>query len=653
VILLSLLAATPALTQCIDCDNDGYAWPEDCNDDSPLIFPGAQQHCNGFDNDCDTLVDLPTGCPDSCPLPDSALPPLPIQPQALAWNGVYVGAVWVDTTHRNIYLSFLDENGQRIAPDTLIHVAPEYVAAAALAWTGSDYAIVWSERSPLNEADILYFMTVSEGGVPLIPLHPLLDGSQLVPRPTYSYPHIFWNGNRFLVTWNNDGPNAFLVLTRDGVPIGPLTQLPRSCGYPTDVSVVWTHQEWGLAYADACVGASQLLHLRISADGTLAAQPTLVDFSTNSLPHRRPSLVWNGTESALFFLGSTGFRIVRIDISGNIVGPPVVFSNIQGGEISASWTGNEYGLIVEDKFYRFASDFTLLGTRSNLVTAPMYTSHSLVWMGRAYIGYSSRISCDCADQDGDGWSSCQDCNDSRALINPSASESCDHVDNNCNGLADEDPLGRDSDNDGIGDLCDTCPTGYNPNQDDRDHDGRGDLCDNCSLVPNFDQLDTDNDTRGDRCDNCRYAYNFFQDDLDSDQIGDICDNCPEDSDASQSDIDNDSTGDICDPDDGQIMVIFPDRFTVSWQDEVGNTSFNVYRGDLAVLRQTGQYTQDPTVTPLASRNCDVTDVWLLDAVDLPVGKGVFFLVTGNGSGGESPLGNSSSGNPRPNSNPCP
>ncbi|MGH7435822.1 MAG: trypsin-like serine protease, partial [Polyangiaceae bacterium] len=47
----------------------------------------------------------------------------------------------------------------------------------------------------------------------------------------------------------------------------------------------------------------------------------------------------------------------------------------------------------------------------------------------------------------------------------------------------------DTDQDGVPDQCDNCPTQYNPQQDDSDGDGLGDVCDNCRLVPNAPRVD--------------------------------------------------------------------------------------------------------------------------------------------------------------------
>jgi hypothetical protein len=207
------------------------------------------------------------------------------------------------------------------------------------------------------------------------------------------------------------------------------------------------------------------------------------------------------------------------------------------------------------------------------------------------------------------------------------------------------PAYRDEDGDGYGDAGESLtacggslPPGYVADGTDCDdanpaiHPGAAEACngidDDCDLVA--DGGDPDGDALLDACDDCDAVY-----------------------DPAQSDLDADGEGDACDLDDGMIRIFWSDPDLVEWQHEAGYQTWNAYRGDLAVLKQSGVYTQAPGSNPLASRACGLASPSSADLGAPPAGKASFFLATGVANGVESGLGRDSAGNERPNANPCP
>ncbi|MCB9759811.1 MAG: VCBS repeat-containing protein [Alphaproteobacteria bacterium] len=128
-----------------------------------------------------------------------------------------------------------------------------------------------------------------------------------------------------------------------------------------------------------------------------------------------------------------------------------------------------------------------------------------------------------ADADADGVPACEDCDDANADAYPGNTEVCDDVDNDCNGLLDDDAVDattwfEDRDGDGYGNAdasvttCDN-PSGYVTNDDD---------CDDTDPVINPDtiwHLDYDGDTYGSpdfTLQQCEQPNGYVLDDSDCD-----------------------------------------------------------------------------------------------------------------------------------------
>jgi hypothetical protein len=216
-----------------------------------------------------------------------------------------------------------------------------------------------------------------------------------------------------------------------------------------------------------------------------------------------------------------------------------------------------------------------------------------------------------------------------------------------------DAVDLDDDGDGIPDRSDNCPLTANIGQRDIDRDGVGDACDPSPKVPGATPTDADRDGISDRDDVCPRVSDPLQTDTDHDGTGDACDNCPSAANEMQSDEDDDRQGDRCDLDDGTIYAVWSSRTQLAWAPEVGYTTWCVYRGDLAVLRSSGTYTQAPGSNPLASRSCALASGVLADTVTPAAGKTAFYLVGGRPGSWQNDLGFDSAGQLRPNANPCP
>jgi hypothetical protein len=656
---------------CKDADFDGVTdCAGDCNDANAEVFPGHGEVCDGVDNDCDGSVDEGNVCSLTCASPGKIGADVRVTfngPQgsvdpSIVWTGDGYGVAWLDNRDdpvTAIYFARLDATGSKIGDDVRVSSGEALAVAPKLVWTGSEFGVLWQDYEPVDQTSGtsgLRFARLDAAG------QKIGDDFRLTGDRVIE-PALVWTGTEYGVAWADANFGRYIImfarLDASGNKIAQDIRATLTSAEPDHVPrLVWTGSEYGLAWLHGDSFRS-VRFKRLSASGQTIGGETTVSLSSG-VEWSPLSMVWTGTgfgiawETALS--GHKEILFARLDATGRRLGleVPLTDDSSASRQPSLAWTGAEYGLSwLDDRdgnpevyFSRIDPSGQKIGADLRVtVDAPWTYSPSLVSHGSVYgVAWSdlrdgngeiyfARIGCDCVDLDGDGFTSCQESNDSNSRVHPGAAEICDGLDNNSNGLTDE----------GLGVA--TCGAGACTRSVSACIRGAVMQC-----VPGQPGAETcdgiDNDCNGLVDDDAAGV------DSDADSIHNRCDNCPGLSNRDQGDFDADGQGDACDLNDGRIGVTLPAQSLVSWQLESVYSQFNLYRGSLAVLRQTGEYTQDPSIVPLAMQLCGLTGSSAQDSFDPPAGQAVFYLVTGTGPGGESDLGEDGSGRIRPNTRPC-
>jgi hypothetical protein len=195
-----------------DLDRDGHRAPrpgyapgapgscgDDCNDQSPLAFPGGVEVCDGLDNDCNGVVD------DLAGFAPGTGPPVQVSSSAfrlgssgaLAFDGQLYGATYtgLDTKSHGYFTGLARDGGPALASLALTNVGSD-AYAGPLIWTGSMFATAWEDRRSGDYE--IYFNRLDPQGKKLGP------DLRVSNAPEFSlHPSLTWNGREFLLVWDD------------------------------------------------------------------------------------------------------------------------------------------------------------------------------------------------------------------------------------------------------------------------------------------------------------------------------------------------------------------------------------------------------------------------------------------------------------------
>ncbi len=268
-----------------DRDGDGFLGPrpgfepsapgacgDDCDDTSPLAFPGGGETCDGVDNDCNGVID------DNARFAANGLDPVQIsldlfqtEGGGVAFNGNYYGVTYSgrDSTAGRARSFF-----KGIAPDgsTFGMLSEEPIAlvnndtfAGPVEWTGEVFGMAWTDRRDENFE--VYFNQFDVDGEKLTP------DLRVTTAPRFSVGvSMVFTGAEYLLMWadDRDSRRNFRVYGQRidvlGEPIGENVALTEEGINATGASFVVGRGSLGLAYKQGDVGSGEVVFRTVSFD---------------------------------------------------------------------------------------------------------------------------------------------------------------------------------------------------------------------------------------------------------------------------------------------------------------------------------------------------------------------------------------------------
>ncbi len=255
---------------------------------------------------------------------------------SVAWTGTQWAMVWGERTggrEDDLFFTFLDASGAMTGTPVQITSAEMGSSRPALRWNGSKFGVTWIElhRGPAGEAVNEYrFALLSATGT-------VMRTDVMIPRPApveFSSqsidPQLFWDGTAwsfFESHFTSDGllDLFFYRFDEDGdLLLGP-TRLTTHAHFDTAVSVAWNGTEYAMVWTRFIDNVGSIELQRVSTTGALVgSQVTLVSPSTDAISNPDITATTGGWAVVWRLTDNTGTAILlqRLAGNGSLIGSP-------------------------------------------------------------------------------------------------------------------------------------------------------------------------------------------------------------------------------------------------------------------------------------------------------------------------------------------
>lgn len=244
-----------------DRDGDGHFGPrpgfapgeplacgDDCDDTSPLAFPGGSEVCDGVDNDCNGVIDdRAEHVVEGAPVRLTSEGLVQGRRGSIAYEGNHYAVAYRgqrDNQWTN-YFKALQSDGSEVVPETRITNVNSDTFTGPLVWTGAVFGAAWEDRRD-NDFEI-YFNRLDRSGQKLGP-----DVRVTRARDFSTEARMVFNGREFLLAWTDRRTTVQIFGQRiavDGALVGPNLALTEPAWQAESAALALGRRRIAIAFA--------------------------------------------------------------------------------------------------------------------------------------------------------------------------------------------------------------------------------------------------------------------------------------------------------------------------------------------------------------------------------------------------------------------